>query len=332
MKALVLGAKNAPLSLQERPDLQAGDGEAIVQVRAAALNHRDVWIQKGQYAGLKYPIIPGSDGAGVVVNADPAGASWVGKEVIINPAFNWGNDPSHQHPRDFRILGLPNDGTFAEYVKVPLQNLVEKPAHLSFEEAAALPLAGVTAYRAIMTRAQLQPDEKVLITGIGGGVALFALQYAVALGARVYVTSGSQEKIDRAIALGALGGANYQAGNWGQNLQEQAGSFDVIVDGAAGDGMDELLNLATPGGRVVFYGATRGNPSNITARRIFWKQLNVLGSTMGDPDDFRSMVAFVDKHRIQPVVDTVFPFADGEAAFRHMDDAKQFGKIVIKIR
>ena len=141
MNALVLGAKNAPLILQERPDLQPGEGEAIVQVYAAALNHRDVWIQKGQYAGLKYPLIPGSDGAGVVVSASPDGASWVGKEVIINPAFNWGNSPSHQHPKDFRILGLPDDGTFAEYVKVPVHNLAEKPVHLSFEEAAALPLA-----------------------------------------------------------------------------------------------------------------------------------------------------------------------------------------------
>jgi len=332
MKALVLSAKNAPLTLQECPDLHAGEGEAIIQVHAAALNHRDVWIQKGQYAGLKYPIIPGSDGTGVVVSAGPSGSAWLGKEVIINPAFNWGDSPTHQHPKDFRILGLPDDGTLAEYVKVPLQNLVEKPAHLSFEEAAALPLAGVTAYRAIITRAQLQPGERVLITGIGGGVALFALQYAVALGARVYVSSGSDEKIAKAIALGASGGVNYRTGAWGQRLQELAGSFDVTIDGAAGDGMDELLNLATPGGRVVLYGATQGNPSNLTARRIFWKQLNVLGSTMGTPEDFRSMVAFVGKHAIRPVVDTVFPFADGEAAFRHMDDAKQFGKIVIKVR
>lgn len=332
MEALVLGAKNAPLTLQECPDLHAGENEAIVQVHAAALNHRDVWIQKGQYAGLKYPIIPGSDGAGVVASAGPSGTAWIGKEVIINPAFNWGASSSHQHPKDFRILGLPDDGTFAEFVKVPVQNLVEKPAHLSFEEAAALPLAGVTAFRAVMTRAQLQPGEKVLITGIGGGVALFALQYAVALGANVYVSSGSEEKIDRAKALGASGGVNYRSANWGQDLQAMAGAFDVIVDGAAGDNMDELLNLATPGGRVVLYGATRGNPSNLTARRIFWKQLNVLGSTMGTPEDFRSMVAFVGQHRIRPVVDKVFPFADGEAAFRHMDDAQQFGKIVIKIR
>src|SRR5882757_1991737 len=192
--------------------------------------------------------------------------------------------------------------------------------HLSFEQAAALPLAGVTAYRAVLTRAQLQPGEKVLITGIGGGVALFALQYAVALGASVYVSSGSNAKIDKALALGASGGVNYREEKWGLHLQELAGSFDVIIDGAAGDGMDELLNLATPGGRLVFYGATRGNPSTLTARRIFWKQLNVLGSTMGNPEDFHSMVAFVGEHKIRPIIDTVFPFNEGEAAFRRMDD------------
>lgn len=356
MKTLVLTGKNEPLVLQQREDLRVSEGEALVRVHAAALNHRDVWIQKGQYAGLKYPIVPGSDGAGVVVEVggstggtrestgavadeareEAAGAvadnSWIGKEVIINPAFNWGNSPTHQSPKDFHILGLPEDGTFAEYVKVPLSSLVEKPPHLSFEEAAALPLAGVTAYRAVFTRAQLLAGEKILITGIGGGVALFALQYAVAAGARAYVTSGSPEKLAKAMQLGASGGVNYKDANWGAALQERAGSFDVIVDGAAGEGMDELLNLATPGGRLAFYGATRGNPSTLTARRIFWKQLTIVGSTMGSPADFRAMVNFVKQHAIRPVVDQVFPFEEGEAAFRRMDDARQFGKIVLKIR
>src|ERR1700743_2098927 len=142
MKALVLTGKNEPLVLSEVPDCKAGPGEAVVRVHAAALNHRDVWIQKGQYAGLKFPVVPGSDGAGVVVEATP---SWIGKEVIINPSLNWGDHTSHQNP-GYHILGLPEAGTLAEYVKVPLENLIEKPAHLSFEEAAALPVAGVTAY------------------------------------------------------------------------------------------------------------------------------------------------------------------------------------------
>ena len=167
MRALVLTGKNEPLILQEKSDLTPGEGEVIIRVHAAALNHRDVWIQKGQYAGLKYPITPGSDGSGVVVN-DPTG-TFTGKEVIVNPAIHWGGALSHQDPKDFRILGLPDDGTFAEFVKVPLQNIVERPAHLSFEEAAALPLAGVTAFRSVSTRARVQSGEKVLIPGLAEG-------------------------------------------------------------------------------------------------------------------------------------------------------------------
>jgi NADPH:quinone reductase-like Zn-dependent oxidoreductase len=340
MKALVLADKNKPLVLQEVPDLQAGEGDAIVRVHAAALNHRDVWIQKGQYAGLKFPIVLGSDGTGVVEKLRAASnelragggtpEDWIGKEVIMNPALEWGDSEGFQDPRKFRILGLPDDGTFSEYVRVPIANLVEKPSHLSVEEAAALPLAGATAFRALMIRGRLKAGERVLVTGVGGGVALFAMQFAVAAGAEVFVTSGNQEKMHKAIAMGARGGANYAEAGWVESLQK-LGGFDIIIDGAAGNNMDELFNLAAPGGRVVFYGATRGNPSGVTARRIFWKQLDVLGSTMASPKDFQQMIEFVKAHRIRPVVDKVFPFANGEAAMRHMDQAAQFGKIVIKV-
>jgi zinc-binding alcohol dehydrogenase/oxidoreductase len=337
MKALVLQDKHRVAEILDVPMPVAEPGEAVVRVHAAALNHRDLWIQKGQYAGLKYPIIPGSDGAGVVVELGGAGpgggaeaADWVGKRVIINPALEWGTSAAYQDPELFRILGLPDDGTLAEFVKVPVCNLVEKPKHLSFEEAAALPLAGLTAYRALMTRARAQAGEKVLITGVGGGVALFALQFAVAMGAEVLVTSGSVEKLDKAMAMGAMAGANYREGGWVEKLKSLAGAFDVIVDGAAGDGLNELLDLAAPGGRVVLYGATRGNPAQVVARRIFWKQLNVLGSTMGSPEDFAGMMDFVARHGIRPVVDRVFGLEQGEAAFRWMEEGKQFGKIIVK--
>ena len=336
MTALVLTGKNEPVAIKEVADCKAGPGEVIVRIHAAALNHRDLWIQKGQYSGLKYPIVPGSDGAGVVVeavkdqNASTSG-DWTGKEVIINPSLLWGQTSAYQDQKNFRILGLPDNGTLAEYVKVPLANLVEKPAHLSFEEAAALPLAGVTAYRASMTRAQVQAGEKVLITGIGGGVALFAFQFALAAGALIYVTSGSNEKLDKAMAMGATGGVNYKDADWVQRLRELGGDFDVTIDGAGGDGINDLLDLAAPGSRIVLYGATRGNPSNLVARRIFWKQLNVLGSTMGSPDDFEAMAGFIRQHTLRPVVDRVFGFEEGEAAFRWMEGEKQFGKIVVKV-
>ena len=330
MKALVLAEKHAAPVWKEVPDLRAGSGEAVVKVHSAALNHRDVWIQRGQYAGLRYPIVPGSDGAGVVTEVgDATAAHWVGQEVIINPALQWGNHGAYQDSVAFRILGLPDDGTLAEYVRVPVINLSPKPAHLSFEEASALPLAGVTAWRAVMTRAQVQADEPVLITGIGGGVALFAMQWARAAGAKIYVSSGKEEKLERAMALGAEGGVNYKNSGWVEALRSQAGSMDVIIDGAGGDGFNDLLDLASPGGRIVTYGATQGNVSNVVARRVFWKQLNVLGSTMGSPADFEAMVALVSRHAIRPVIDMVFAPEDGAAAFERMEKGQQFGKIVI---
>jgi zinc-binding alcohol dehydrogenase/oxidoreductase len=328
MRALHLTAINA-LSIVEIPEPVPAAGEATVRLKAAGLNHRDVWIKQGQYAGLKYPSQPGSDGAGVVesvgAGVDPA---WVGREVIINPALGWGAGERVQGS-DFTILGLPRDGTLAEVVAVPVTQLAAKPAHLSWTEAAALPLAGLTAYRALFSRAGLRPGEKVLISGVGGGVALFALQFAVAHGAQVQVTSGSDEKIAKAIQLGATGGFNYTHPGWAQTAVHAGHAFDVILDSAGGEGFEALIDLAAPGGRVVFCGATRGNPPVLPMRKIFWRQLSLLGTTMGSPDDWEAMLTLVDRHRIVPVVSNTFPLAEAEAAFDLMDRGGQFGKIVI---
>jgi zinc-binding alcohol dehydrogenase/oxidoreductase len=330
MKALRLHAINE-LSLVDLPEPVPVAGEARVRIKAAALNHRDVWIKHGQYAGLKFPAQPGSDGAGVV---DSVGAGveaeWVGREVIINPALGWGADEGAQGG-DFTILGLPRDGTLAEVITVPANQLAEKPAHLSWTEAAALPLAGLTAYRALFSRAKLQPGEKVLISGIGGGVALFALQFAVAHGAQVYVTSGSDDKIARAIELGATGGFNYTHAGWAKTAAHGHAErlFDVIVDSAGGDGFEALVDLAAPGARVVFYGATRGNPPALPMRKIFWRQLSLLGTTMGSPADWAAMMAFVGAHRITPVVSDVFAIDQATGAFALMETGGQFGKIVV---
>lgn len=326
MKAAVLTAVSSPLIFTEVENPTPADGEAIVALRYAALNHRDVWIQKGQYAGLKFPIILGSDGAGTVAQcSDP---QWLGKEVIINPSLDWGPSEKAQQ-KSFRILGLPDNGTFAEFVKVPIQNLYEKPAHLSWKEAAALPLAGLTAYRALFSRAGLQPKEKVLITGVGGGVALFGLQFALAVGAEVWVTSGSEEKLAKALALGAKGGTNYQRDHWEADLKSIG--FDVILDSAGGDGFAKLIDLAAPGGRIVFVGATRGPVKDLVLQKVFWKQLSLLGSTMGSPADFSAMMQFVTQHRLHPIVECVFTLAEAETALRYMDDGKQFGKIALEI-
>ncbi len=330
MKALVLEGVNQPLAYKDVADPAAGPGEVVVKLEAAALNHRDNWIQKGQYAGLKFPIIPGSDGCGTVaecgVGADP---KWMGRQVIINPGMDWGEQAAAQAAK-FRILGLPDDGTFAEKVRVPAGALVDKPAHLDGQQAAALPLAGLTAYRALFSRAGLRAGERVLISGVGGGVALFAMQYAVAAGAKVFVTSGSEEKIKRAVESGAAGGANYKREDFPAKLKEQAGgAFDVIVDSAGGEGFGKLVDLAAPGGRIVFFGATRGNPPGLDMRKVFWKQLSILGSTMGSPDDFAAMIRFVEQKKITPLAELVFPLERGNEALKAMDAAEQFGKIVL---
>ncbi len=332
MKALVLDAANQPLQFKDVPEPTPGPGEAVVALAAAALNHRDLWIQKGQYAGLKFPIILGSDGCGKVAacgeGVDPA---WLGREVIINPGHDWGARPQAQADK-FRILGLPDDGTFAELVQAPASALVDKPAHLNATHAAALPLAGLTAYRALFSRAGLQPGERVLITGVGGGAALFALQYAVAAGAKVFVTSGSDDKLERARELGASGGTNYRQDDWDKQLKLQAGGgFDVTIDSAGGDGFLKLIDLAAPGGRIAFFGATRGNPTGFDMRRVFWKQLSILGTTMGSPDDFAAMIRFVEEKKVTPLADHVFPLAEGNDAFAAMESAEQFGKIVLTI-
>ncbi len=332
MKAAVITEIKKPVSFQSVPDPVASAGQVVVKLKAAALNHRDLWIQLGQYAGIKLPVIPGSDGAGIVESVGPGVESaWVGREVIINPSLDWGIDTRAQSPK-FRILGLPDSGTFAEKIAVSASNLAAKPGHLSWQQAAALPLAGMTAWRALFTRAQLTGGERVLVTGVGGGAALFALQFAAAAGAEVWVTSSVPEKLERAQALGAAGGVNYLDGDWPAQLQKKAGAlFDVIIDSAGGEGFGRLIELTKPGGRIAFFGATTGNPPGIDLRKCFFRQISILGSTMGSPGDFAGMTQFVEMHRLTPIVDQVFPLAETEAAFRHMEAAAQFGKIGLEM-
>lgn len=331
MKAVVLEGVNVPLKLKDVESPEINSNEVLICLKAAALNHRDVWIKKGLYAGLKFPLIPGSDGAGTVVEAgSDLNKPWIGKKVIINPAMNWGDNPGVQS-RNFKILGLPDDGTFAELVKVPATNIYFIPEHLSYEQAAAIPLAGLTAYRALYSRVKLRKGEKVLITGAGGGVALFALQFALTTGSEVYVTSGSDEKILRAKELGAVDGVNYKNDNWVKVLQKLAGDFDVIVDSGGGEGFSGLIDLAAPGARITLYGATKGNSKEIELRKIFWKQLDIRGSTMGTPEDFSSMIDFISENELMPVIDQIFKLEDAEEAANRMETSEQFGKIVLRI-
>jgi zinc-binding alcohol dehydrogenase/oxidoreductase len=334
MKAIVLREFGGPekLRYEEVPDPTPGPGEVLIRLKTAALNRRDYFITRNQYPGIKLPTILGSDGAGeVAALGEGVDGFQIGQEVIINPSLNWGDNPRVSGP-DFTILGSPKDGTYAEMIVVPAENVFPKPAYLTWEEAAAIPLAGLTAYRALVTRGRLREGEVVVIPGIGGGVATFLLLIASALGARVFVTSGSDEKIRRAMELGAAGGVNYNSENWVKELQKATGGgADLCVDSVGGDIFPQLVRLTKPGGRIVTFGATRGPVPQLVMPFIFLKQLDILGSTMGNNEEFGQMLNLFEKHRIRPVLDKSYPLEEAAEALNRMKDGRQFGKIVLRI-
>ncbi len=319
------------LTLDTVPIPEPAPGEVRVRLKAAALNHRDVWIVQGLYANIQLPVILGSDGVGVVDQVgDGVDPSWIGKAVIINPSLNWGRNPRAQG-KDYRILGMPDNGTHADWITIGVNQVVPKPDYLPFAEAAAIPLAGLTGYRALFTQGKLTAGETVLLTGIGGGVAALMLKMALAAGARVVVTSSSDEKIKKAVNAGAFGGANYREEGWFLHLQKLTAphGIDLIVDSAGGNHFANLIQLVNPGGRIVFFGATAGNPSQLDLRRIFWKQITLQGTTMGTEQDFYEMIRLFDTHKIKPIVDTTIPLENYRAAYERMLNGKQFGKIVL---
>jgi zinc-binding alcohol dehydrogenase/oxidoreductase len=317
-------------------DPEPGSGEVVVRLRNAALNRRDVFATRGQYPGAKpeaLPVILGSDGSGeVAAKGDDADGLEEGSEVVIHPSLFWGDDPRIPG-KDYRILGLPEDGTYAQFVKVPAENVFPKPSHLSHEESAAVPLAALTAYRALFTRGQLREGETVLVTGIGGGVATFLVQMASAAGATVFVTSGSEEKIERAKELGAEGGITYGTENWSRELRDMTGGVDLSVDHVGGEAIEACLTVAKPGSRVVIYGGTAGPRAEVTLPRIFLRpgHLDVLGTAMGNADDFRAMLSFYEEHDLHPVINKSFPLEEAPAAMNHMEEGSGIGKIVLQI-
>lgn len=331
MYAAQLSALNQPLQWTQWPDPEPQAEEVTVAISHAALNHRDLYIQEGLYAGIQLPCIMGSDGVGIVEKITSESHHIAGGDrVLICPSVAWGESERVQGS-DFRVLGMPDQGTLATQIVRPVNEVFPCPSHLTDEEAAALPLAGLTAYRALFTQGQLTAGDRVLITGIGGGVAMMGLQLAIAAGALVWVTSGSQHKIDAAIALGAQGGVNYTTDDWDKALKKESGGVDVILDGAGGQGYNQLMNVANPGARIISYGGTAGPVPKMSPQKLFWKQLHLIGSTMGSPNDFKALLSFVDQHKITPQVDTVFPITKINEAFAYFRSGQQQGKVVISI-
>ena len=332
MRAVFFKGKDHPLVVQQIKKFKPVKDQVLIRLQNAAINHRDLWTWREQNLPASDGIILGSDGCGVIEDVgEDADTLLIGSEVIINPSLDWGTNPIVQG-NAFRILGFPDHGTFSDYIVISKKYVFDKPEHLTFAESAAVPLSGLTAYRALFSKARLRAKEKVLITGVGGGAALWVLQFAVAYQARVYVTSGTEEKINKAKALGAIEGFNYKDADWHQKaLKESGGGFDIIIDSAGGDQFSKLIELALPGGRIVNFGRTAGNISNISTRLLYWKQLSIHGSTMGTRDEFLSMLDFLESRNIKPVIDKIFPLEQIDEAMKRMEQGDQFGKIVLQI-
>jgi NADPH:quinone reductase-like Zn-dependent oxidoreductase len=336
MKAVVLHELEGPesLSYEDVQDPEPGSGEIVVRLRNAALNRRDVFVTQGMYPGAKpdaLPVILGSDGSGeVAAKGDGAEGPEEGAEVVINPALYWGDNPKIPG-KEYRILGLPDDGTYAQFVKVPADHVYPKPSHLSHEEAAALPLGALTAYRALFSRGNLQEGETVLVPGIGGGVATFLVQMAAAAGATVFVTSGSDEKIERAKELGAEGGVNYNSEDWSKELKDMAGGVDLSIDSIGGEVFNALVQLAKPGSRIVIFGSTQGPVPKMMTISMALKNLDVFGTAMGNAQEFGDMLSFYEKHDLHPVINETFSLQEAAAAQQHMEEGKGIGKIVLEI-
>ncbi|WP_063016553.1 quinone oxidoreductase family protein [Nocardia nova] len=323
MKAIVMSDFGGPeqLVFGDVDEPIARNGWVTVELRASALNWHDVLVRRGQYRS-PLPHTPGADGAGVRTDT--------GEEVVILPSLFWGD--SHDAPAaDFEILGDHVPGTYAERVCVPEQCLAPKPAGYSWEEAAALPLVGVTSYRALVTRAGLSAGESLLIIGAGGGVATMALSLATALGAQTFVTASSEEKLARARNSGAAGGVLHTGDDWpneAKALSPDGNGFDVILDPV---GLwDRSVEALRPGGRVVVLGANVAEHVTMDVRRFFFGQYSLLGTTMGGPGDFRGLLNLVATGAVAaPTIAATYSLDDAAQAHRHLEAGNAIGKIVL---
>jgi NADPH2:quinone reductase len=343
MKAVFLTAHggNDVLSFGDQPDPVPGAGEVLVRIEAAALNGLDIFVRNGiPGVPVTFPHVPGADGTGVVeALGEGVKGPAPGTRVVLQPGLSCGTCEFCLAGEgslcvSFRILGEHLAGTFAEKVAVPRANVYPAPGRLSPEKAAAFPLVGLTAWRMLVTRAALRPGETVLVHGIGGGVSTMAVQIAKLCGAsRVFVTSSSKEKLEKARALGADETIDYKAADVGKAIREltKKRGVDVVVDSVGAATWRHSLNSAAKNGRIVTCGATSGPNPEEEIRTIFWKQLTILGSTMGTDAEFTAMLSAVEAGRIDPVVDSVFPLSDARQAYERMASGAAFGKIVLKM-
>jgi zinc-binding alcohol dehydrogenase/oxidoreductase len=327
------GLDGASYRDMERPE--AGPGQVCVELKAAALNHRDIWTcSRAEPEGD--PVILGSDGAGIVTEIG-AGIDdlAVGDEVVINSSQDWASRsevPLGEYGVGYKILGFPDHGTFAEYIVIDRQQLERKPAFLSWHEAAAFCLVGLTTYRALFTEGRLKAGQTVAIPGIGGGAATQALLFAKAAGAKVVVTSRSADKLEKARELGA-DLAISSDGDWGQAVRDFTAErgADIVIETIGGATWKNSMAALANGGRLAVFGATSDAIVEIDLASLFLHWQSIIGTTMGSREEFRDMLAFAEAHQIHPVIDRVFPLAKGVDAMRYLDSAGQMGNVVLDI-
>ena len=327
VRAIQLQEFGDPSGLREveLPDPLPGPGQVRVDLVAAAVNRRDLWIRIGGKVAL--PVVLGSDGAGIVsAIGDGVEGLREGDEVVINPSLHWGDAEDAPGP-DFRILGAPDQGTYAERIVVAAHQVRPRPQHLTWLESAALPLGGLTAWRTVAVHARAGPGQTILVPGAGGGVATFAVQIAAALGARVLVTSSSPEKIARALKLGADGGVDYRDATW----PDRVAPVDAVIDSVGAAVWPGALRALRPGGRLVNFGDTGGDTAQVDVNRVFLSHLRIQGTTMGSPRDFDALLLHVENASWRPVIDSVFPLGETAPAHERLDDPGRFGKVVLAI-
>ncbi|MDQ3778107.1 MAG: zinc-binding dehydrogenase [Actinomycetota bacterium] len=317
MKAVRIHADGGPevLRYEDAPDPEPGPGEVLVELRAAALNRLDLWIRKG-LPSVPKPRILGADGAGLDRS---------GRRVVINPGI--------EHGDRIDVVGEHMDGTYAELIAVPETNVYPIPDGISFEEAAAFPLVFETAYRMLVTRAAVREGEWVLVWGAGSGVGTAALQITKALGGRVVATSSSDAKLERARDLGADVVVNHETADVVEAVREATGGpgVEIVVEHVGEATWQTSLQAVRPHGRIAVCGATSGPNPKAALHRVWWKQLTILGSTMGTQGDFEGAYELVKSGRAEPIVDSVFPLSEAAAAHERMESGQHFGKVVLSI-
>lgn len=336
MRAWLLPDTSGPsaYTLGEVPTPEPGPGEVRIALRASALNHLDLWVSMGLPAPHHFPHIAGADGAGVVdAFGDGVTGVTVGDEVVVDPSMSCGTCPACTsgeivYCRSYRILGEHLPGTLGEYVVVPAANAIPKPATLSWEEAGSFGLVTGTAHR-MLRRARLAPGSKVLVVGAGGGVSTAAVGLAVAAGAEVWVTSRDEAKVARAVEAGARGGFDSATPFSKEVKATTDGGVDVVVESVGAATWEQSMRSLVPGGRLVTCGATAGPKVEVSVPYLFFKQLELIGSTMFTRREFAEVVDLVGSGRVPVVVDSVHPFEDLPAALARLDAADQYGKVVL---